>query len=141
MIWGFVDLTGLPADKNVECGGLSPVKPEVYAIVESGKESRKRSDGEMSEIFSRVTKDVGRIRDGRVIEGLFYLADVEAFVEPIAVIPDVGGNINSYLQLRRRCYWREDFIKWLKRPYEEWEDFEEEATAGDDSDESDDLSD
>jgi len=141
MIWGFVDLTGLPADNNIECGGLSPVKPEVYAIVESGKESRKRSDGDMSEIFSRVTKDVGRIRDGRVVEGQFYLADVEAFVEPIAVIPDVGGNINSYLQLRRRCYWREDFIKWLKRPYEEWKDFEEEAAAADDSDESDDLSD
>jgi len=76
-----------------------------------------------------------------VVEGQFYLADVEAFVEPIAVIPDVGGNINSYLQLRRRCYWREDFIKWLKRPYEEWKDFEEEAAAADDSDESDDLTD
>mmetsp|Transcript_1924 Transcript_1924/g.3195 ORF Transcript_1924/g.3195 Transcript_1924/m.3195 type:complete len:98 (-) Transcript_1924:61-354(-) len=90
----------------------------------------------MSEIFSKVTKEVGRIKDGRVVDGIFYLANVEAFVEPIAVIPDVGGYTNSYLQLRRRCYWREDFIKWLKHPYEVWEDFEEEATGGDDSDES-----
>jgi len=62
---------------------------------ENGKESRKRSEGEMSEIFSKVTKEVGRIKDGRVVDGIFYLANVEAFVEPIAVIPDVGGNTNS----------------------------------------------
>ena len=43
-----------------------------------------------------------------------YLANVEAFVKPLFVIPDIGGQANDYLMLKSRQEWRELFIKYLK---------------------------
>jgi len=41
------------------------------------------------------------------------LANVEAFVKPLVVIPDIGGQANDYLMLKSRQEWRELFIKYL----------------------------
>jgi hypothetical protein len=47
----------------------------------------------------------------------FYLANVEAFTDPVAVIPDVGGAPNQYFQVRSRSDWRNKFIDWLELPH------------------------
>lgn len=65
------------------------------------------------------------MRDGRITQLAFYLAEVAAFVKPVAVIPDVGGLPNTYLMLRSRTQWKQDFISWLRKPYEDFPDFEE----------------
>ena len=125
-IWGFVDLSDLPATNELNCGGLSPIPPGVYAIVESATYVTNRREKTRSRLFVPLVKDVGKMVDGRVTDLKFYLADVEAFDEPVAVIPDIGGASNAYLLVRKRAEWREDFIKWLRQPYEDCQDTSEE---------------
>ena len=43
---------------------------------------------------------------------------LQAFVRPIAVIPDLGGQPNGYFLLKDRSIWREDFESWLESPDE-----------------------
>ena len=50
----------------------------------------------------------------------FYLADVEAFLRPLVVIPDMGGNSNDYFLLKSRQDWRERFIDYLEAPNHEY---------------------
>ena len=47
----------------------------------------------------------------------FYFADVEAFVRPVAVIPDIGGPPNAYFVLKERSKWKSDFAQWLREPH------------------------
>ena len=44
-----------------------------------------------------------------------YLANVEALVKPLVVIPDIGGQANDYLMLKSRQEWRENFYQVLER--------------------------
>ena len=88
-----------------------------------------------SEIFVPIRTEVGLIRDGQVAELKFYLADVEAFLRPVAVAPDVGGAANAYFRLKDRNVWREDFIDWLEEA-EEDDSIEDSGT-----DQSDDMDD
>ncbi len=115
-IWGFADLSKLPEDSGLVYGGLENVSPGFYAIIESGNYVDDRNGIEKSEIFVPITKEVGQIRNNRVARIQFYLADVEAFVEPMVVVPDVGGASNAYLQVRTKDKWLEDFLLWLREP-------------------------
>ena len=46
------------------------------------------------------------------------MADVEAFVEPIVVIPDVGSVPRcKYFQVKSRSEWAKDFIEWIEMPH------------------------
>jgi len=103
---------------------LKPVPPGTYAIVESAKEVKapKESKKNISELFVPIVKEVHEMpKEGGRFK--FFLADVEAFNEPITVIPDIGGSANGYFMVRRRSEWREEFVKWLRRPYDPFEDF------------------
>ena len=68
----------------------------------------------MSEIFVPITKEVKALTNNTVSHMKFYLADVEAIVDPIAVIPDIGGNPNDYFMIKDRETWRTDFISFLE---------------------------
>lgn len=134
-IWGFVDFRELPPDNVLNLGGLQPVPPAIYAIVEVADYNRTKGEAAKSELFIPIKKEVGQMDKDRVVGLTFYLANVDDFVEPIAVIPDIGGPANAYFMLRRREQWREDFISWLRKPYEPFEDFEEDGSdseAGED---------
>ena len=56
------------------------------------------------------------MEDGFVVESQFYLADVEAFEEPVAVVPDIGGRANDYFIVKNKTEWAEDFVDWLEEP-------------------------
>jgi hypothetical protein len=116
-IWGFVNLSAIPPDNDLNCGGLHPIPPAVYAIVESAEPDRSKSVVN-SELFIPLLLEVGQMRHNRVTKLQFYLADVEAFSEPVVVIPDIGGSANRYLQLKNRNTWREDFAAWLDMEHE-----------------------
>ena len=68
-----------------------------------------------------ITKLVGGIMLNNVSHLTFYLASTEAFVKPVAIIPDIGGQPNSYFMLKPRASWREMFESWLEQPAVEGE--------------------
>jgi hypothetical protein len=51
--------------------------------------------------------------NGVVTELKFYLM-WEAFVEPVVVIPDIGGAANEYFVVKNRDAWKQDFEEWLE---------------------------
>ena len=55
-------------------------------------------------------------KDGKITRK-FFLADTEAFVEPVAVVPDIGGDPNRYLVVKSRSKWVKEFIAWLEAPH------------------------
>lgn len=124
-IWGFVDLRGLAQNNDIRWGGLHGIPPGLYAIVENARYVEDHDERHMSELLTPIMKEVGRMQRRRVKRLNFYLADVEAFVEPVTVIPDVGGAANGYFVMRQRVKWREDFTKWLESEHEQFPDFPE----------------
>lgn len=106
-IWAFVDLSGLPKNVNVYYGEVN-LKAGVYAMVES---TTPDEDEGSSQLFTPILKDVA---NEQTMERVFYLADVEAFHAPVAVVPDIGGPKNRYFQVTAREKWSGIFTKWLE---------------------------
>ena len=139
-IWAFVDLRELPAGVQVDVGPYS-VQAGVYAVIESadiideqdahllGTYAAKHGS---SSIFTPIIKECAEIADnGSIAKRQFYLADVEAFVEPICVIPDVGIDVKrKYFQVLPRKRWAEQFAAWLNATHklDDVEDFEEDKS-------------
>ena len=121
-VWGFVDLRALPEDNDVQYGGYDGVTPGLHAIVECADYVTTEIEVQRSEIFVPILKEVGEIRQGRVTKLKFYLAEVEAIVAPLAVIPDIGGPPNGYFVVRHRLQWQKDFVAWLREGQEVSED-------------------
>jgi hypothetical protein len=123
-IWGFVVLDSLPdvgnSEEELNYGGIQ-LRNGTYAIVESSFVSKNQSERSMSDIFIPFHKEVGSIsKNGVVTSRKFYLADVEAFVSPICVVPDIGAKPgNKYLQVKPRSEWVEEFIAWIEDPHED----------------------
>ena len=100
-IWAFVDLRALPQDSCLNYGGID-LQPGIFAVVENSVLSTDETELAMSELFVPISKEVGGLTQNNVSHLSFFLADVEAFVKPVAVIPDIGGQPNSYFALRAR---------------------------------------
>ena len=132
-ILGFVDLLCLPATTNISHGQMDPVTKGLYAIVECSVYDDVDFDEEASEIFVPITKEIGGLTGNFVSHRIFYLVDVESFVKPCAVIPNMGGPPNSYFRIRSREKWHKLFADWLKEPsqppeyYASDEDVDEQA--------------
>ena len=106
-IWMFVDLSGIPE-------GLS-YEPGTYAVIESAEEDKDETEQGLSEMFVPYTKETDGEDDDGDVKRKFYLVDVESFVEPTTVIPDVGNeNSAAYLRLRPKSEWIEQFVTWLR---------------------------
>ena len=134
-IWGFVDLHGLPPGNNgISYGGLDHVGPGLYAIVESSTASTQ-AGGATSELLTPIMLEIGATDRGYVTQLRFYLAEVEAFVGPAVVVPDIGGPKNSYFWVKSRHSWADLFESWLSQPIEllSREDYEDNSEE-DDSD-------
>jgi hypothetical protein len=110
-LWGFIDLSNLPGDKRMHIGGLNDVQPGVYAVVEYANYVEGAHE---SELFREIETEVGNFRNGYVSKFRFYLAPVEAFLEPAIVIPNIGGKNNSYLWVTHPGDWSGLFVKWLR---------------------------
>ena len=126
-IWGFIDLASGDTGKlsTVTYGGVS-LTPSVYAIVESTNyENYGENEDPQSDMFRPIRTIVGGIANNKVTSLVFYLADVEAFVEPVAVVPDIGGPPNRYFAVKARAEWAADFELFLEDDHEEYNDEEE----------------
>jgi len=136
-IWGFVDLSKLSNSRRINFGGVQ-LQPTVYAVVES---ALAVEDGEDTELLSVVETEVGEFSlDGYVSKLKLYLAPVEAFVEPAVVVPNIGGENNSYLWLTGRQNWRDLFVTWLHKPYQDLTEVSSEEESGLSEAEGDDYS-
>ena len=113
-LWGFVDLTGLPKNSKVNYGGIQSIQPGLYAIVESAT----MLEDDHSELVLSLETEVVKDAHGDVHDLQFYLADVEAFVEPAIVVPDIGGSPNRYLLVINKTHWKGKFEEWLEAPHD-----------------------
>ena len=141
-IWGFIDLSVLNMEMygQIHYGGIE-LENIVYAIVETSTYEDATPDHWHSTIFSPINTEISGIANSRVAKLKFYLADVEAFVEPVAVIPDIGGPPNRYFVVKSRACWEEDFEQWLEKDHEDYEEIVDDASndrchSSTDSDES-----
>ena len=113
-IWGFVDLRGLPQGHTATYQEL-PLEQSVYAVVENAFFVNDEYKIGQSEIFVPITKEIGGLTNNVVSHMKFFLADVEAIVKAIAVIPDIGGQPNDYFMVKDRETWRTDFMLFLEK--------------------------
>lgn len=118
-IWCFVVLEGIDEDAGLHFGGID-IKDGTYAVVESASLSGNKKQRSMSDIFVPYEKEVASTSKRGVVHGRnLYLADVNAFVSPLCMVPDVGGNPgNKYLLVKPRSAWVSEFIAWLEDPHE-----------------------
>jgi hypothetical protein len=132
-IWCFVVIEGRP-DSGTEDSDLSnesqnvhlyhggiPLKKGTYAVVEKSvfvtdKESLRKSD-----IFVPICKKVAaRPNAHGGWRRVFYLVDVEAFMKPCVVVPDIGGRTgNEFFVVKQRADWAEEYKEWLNDPHED----------------------
>jgi hypothetical protein len=112
----------------------------VYAVVESAMVVEEHG---VSELLQEVETEVEAFSiEGYVSKLKFYLAPVDAFVEPAVVVPNIGGKNNSYLWLTGRRNWRDLFVTWLHKPHQDLtEDDTTEEESGLSEGERDDYSD
>jgi hypothetical protein len=135
-IWGFVDLSKLSTNRRINFGGIQ-LQPTVYAVVEN---AMVVSDYGETELLREVETEVEELLHGYVSKLKFYLAPVEAFVEPAVVVPNIGGKNNSYLWLTGRHNWRNLFVAWLHKPYQDLTEESSEEESGLSEGESDEYS-
>ena len=151
-IWCFADLRGLPEDVHIRIDDVT-VQKGVYAIVESATVAEEH--GANSVLFQPIFKEGLRMDDdddGKLKGRNFYLADVDAFVAPAVVVPDIGSpQLNKYFLLKPRDQWARGFTRWVEdeyylddmqeveeEPVEEEPPAQDESGTDDDEDESED---
>jgi hypothetical protein len=50
----------------------------------------------------------------------FCLADVEAILDPLVVVPNIGGRLRcEYLMMKPRSQWVDIFKKWMDDPHDD----------------------
>lgn len=129
-IWCFVTLNGLDDALDGALGrkyGGIYLEDGTYAVVETGRWDDDEDEICMSDLFQPFFKVLGSGDKKR----RFYLADVDAIVAPMCVVPDIGchGRKNRYFQVQPRAKWSDLFVGWLEDPLEQ-----EVASDSEDSD-------
>ena len=122
-IWGFVDLSALPEGTAAPLSvGCNSVEKGIYAIVESAEYTEVDDDDPTkitSDLFTEILLDTKELNDdGSVKERRYYLADVESFVRPMVVIPNIGATPKcKYLEMAPKTEWAEQFVQWVEMDY------------------------
>ncbi len=118
-IWCFVRLEDMPIGKEkLEYGGIT-LTDGVFAVVEVADYLEDEEQASASDLFIPLTLDVKGINNDGVVTGRkFYLANTDAFEGPCCVIPNIGGEPNSYFQVKPRGDWSDLFVQWLRAPHE-----------------------
>ena len=112
-IWCFVVLDCIPSgQRGLNFGGVM-LQNGVFGVVESGKLVTDENMMGKSDLMYYVNKDVPLDANGYAQKRNFYLADTEAFVDPLCVIPDLGGPSNRYLVVKARNQWAKEFERWV----------------------------
>jgi len=112
-IWCYVDLSKVQDDFKLKFRN-NYLQKGVYALVEASTYTTMPLN---CETFRAINKEVAHDEQGSVVRQ-FWLADVNAFVEPVAVVPNIGHpSKRQYFAMVPRKKWSDLFIKWLKEPH------------------------
>ena len=118
-IWCFVQLSNMPTGTGrIKFGGVT-LGNDLYAVVEVAEYDVDPDATTKSDLFVPLLLEMGEKNDDGQQLRKFYLASTEAFVGPCCVVPDIGGAINAYFQVKRRSEWAKEFIRWLEAPHQE----------------------
>ena len=91
----------MPLSYGKSFGRIDDIQPAIYGTVESAQYDKERENEVQLELMVPITKEVGQMTDGQVTKLMFYLANTDAFLMPLAVIPNIGGPANSYLAVTK----------------------------------------
>jgi hypothetical protein len=139
-IWGFIDLSTMPNGTMVVLRNGAQVQQGTFAIIESTDyvevDEEPGPDVITSDLFTEIMLETNTLSEaGEVTVRKYYLVDVEAFKDPIVVIPNIGAQPKcKYLLMTPRSQWSEQFIGWLRNPH--GEDRQEMAPTEDDPEDS-----
>jgi hypothetical protein len=122
-IWGFIDLSALPDGTNVALPvGKKTVEKGVYAIVESADyvevEENPGPTTITSDLFTEILLETDsgdsddEVDPGPLIRK-FYLVDVETFLRPMVVIPNIGSPL-QYFEMTPKAEWATQFAAWIE---------------------------
>ena len=125
---GFLDLSELPDDFSFAYGGIDGIGKGIHGIVETASHDANDAEIKKSELFVPLTKTIGGMTAEFSSHRIFLLADCDAIVRPVAVVPNLGGPQNAYFEIKSRAKWKEDFVSWLEAPavYDEMSSSDEE---------------
>jgi hypothetical protein len=108
----------LPKTVKVNFGGVI-IQKGIFAMVESSTHIQDPEEIAASDLFIPLQKEADSIDgNGFVTKRKFYFADVEAFLEPLCTVPDIGSNPKcKYFQVKPRRKWADDFTSWIMEPH------------------------
>ena len=119
-IWGFLDLSVIPEGTEVALSvGRDSVEKGIYAFVESADYIQMVENPGPTDITSDLFKEIlleteALSEDGEVVDRRYYLVDVECFVGPMVVIPNIGATPKcKYFEMTPKAEWGEQFARWL----------------------------
>ena len=123
-IWGFVDLSCMPLGRRITLTNGKEVQQGVFAIIESAdyvEMEENAAEVITSDLFTDIVLETSMLNAmGEVAVRKYYLVDVETFMDPIVVIPNIGAQPKcKYLLMTPRAQWSEQFVEWIKAPHEE----------------------
>jgi hypothetical protein len=123
-IWGFVDLSCMPLGRRITLTNGKEVQQGVFAIIESADYVEMDANAAKvitSDLFTDIVLETSMLNAmGEVAVQKYYLVDVETFMDPIVVIPNIGAQPKcKYLLMTPRAQWSEQFVEWIKAPHEE----------------------
>jgi len=123
-IWCFVVIDCIPINDGVEeVSGIEHggkrVKNGAYAVVERCEYEKDKKKLTRSDIFVPMRKIVKEVATKRhPWKRKFYLMDVKDIVQPIAVVPNIGGKSKrDFFVVKQRSEWVEMFEEWLEEPH------------------------
>ena len=147
-IWGFIDLTSMADGVSIQLEDGAELSNNVYAIVENAEPVLEEKP--LSDLWSPIKVDTDRTNGS--LSRVFTVVDVEAFAEPIVVIPNIGAkhpdpqnptkkfiaDPDEYLLMTARCTWSDIFEAWVKQSHrvdeEEMKEPEPEPPTDDEED-------
>ena len=120
-IWCFVVINTLTEGENsgILHGGIE-LENGHYAVVECADYTTDPNEKKKSDIFMAIIKEVAQTADGdRPWRRKFYLANVEAIVQPLVVVPNIGGKLGQeFFIVQPRSGWVAEFKAMLEDPPE-----------------------
>jgi hypothetical protein len=124
--------------------GRYSVEKGIYAIIESADYIQEAENPGPTDITSDLFKEIlleteVLSDDGEVVDRRYYLVDVESFVGPMVVIPNIGATPKcKYFEMTPKAEWGEQFALWVDMDHKH-DAMEMSPTESEDSSEADEL--
>ena len=118
-IWGFFEVKCLDEGQSLRLPHYLSDGADVYngtfAIIESAE---YMDNNESDSLFRDIKLEANeKLPDGTVRKRKFYIVDVEAFKDPLVVIPNLGTR-DRYLEMIARTKWSGLCRSWILAPHE-----------------------